>query len=215
MYLIPLKTLFVIALRETFDSNYPEADFQNTKVGIEYPVDPQAYPSIWVDFQDDQPLIQAGVAQVELVTAAGGGLAARTRFRFGGDITFTIVALSSLERDRLFDEMIKTLAFGKENTFTSRFRTMIETNDYIAVNAKFDSIPVGGNNAGPGTPWGTDEIIYERTISLGILGEFVIDPATGGMVVLSSILTHESLDLMTSPDAPVGFPADDGKGAWI
>lgn len=220
MYLIPLKALMVHALRVTFDEEYVEPDFRNLRVGIEYPVEAQQMPGIWVDYDDTAPLRQAGVAhrETDVLDVASGTLSApHTRFRFEGTATFTIVALSSRERDRLYDELIRVLAFGAENTFTSQFRQTIEDNDLIAVNAKFDELSVGGNAASPGTPWGTDEIIYEKTISLDLLGEFVADPVAGDLVPLSAIIVEAVVDItLEDPDYVPGLPSSaDGKGVWV
>lgn len=214
MYLVPLKTLLVQALRQVFDGQYPQPDFHSVNVGIEYPVERQGYPAIWVDYSDTAELAQAGVGHVEQTTIAGM-TAETTRFEFQGTAEFTIVALSSLERDRLFDELVRVLAFGKQDPATSRFRAYIEDNEFLAVNAKFDRLGVGGNAAAPGTPWGTDEIIYERTISLDLIGEFVADPVSGNMLPLSGFEVIALMDTsIGEPIEPVA-PAPDGGNPWI
>lgn len=215
MYLVELKALFVHALNQTFTSNYPVPDFRKVNVGIEYPEAPQFYPGVWVDYTSSAPLRQAGVAHTEIVDEDGVEVLPHTRFRFEGSMSFTVVALSSQERDRLFDEMVRTFAFGKENLTTSLFRATVEDNDLIAVNAKFDEIQVGGETAAPGTPWGSDDMIYESTLSLDVIGEFIADPTTGELVHLSRILVTPVVDISLPdyvPDPDV--PADDGKGAW-
>jgi hypothetical protein len=213
MYLVSLKSLLVFAMREVFDEEFPQADFRGINVGIEYPVEKQGYPGIWVDYSDTAPLRQAGVSHKEV---DDDGLPTwATRFKFEGTVSFTLVALSSLERDRLYDEIIRVFAFGAEDGATSQFRAIIEDNDLIAVNAKFDEIEVGGNAAAPGTPWGTDEIIYEKTISLDLIGEFLADPVAGNMVPLSGFLVTALMDTEIGSDIEPVVPAGDGKGAWI
>ncbi len=156
------------------------------------------------------------MAHIEKILDDDGDLRVGTRFKFEGTASFTIVALTSLERDRFYDEVIRVLAFGNENPYTNQFRQVLEDNDLIAVNAKFDEISVGGNASAPGTPWGTDEIIYETTVSLDLVGEFVADPVAQALVLLSAIIVTPVVDL-TTPTGPVEelFPADDGKGAWM
>lgn len=219
MYLVPLKTLLVHAMRETFDGEFPQPDFRsNVNIGIEYPVEKQGYPGIWVDFAEDAPLRQVGVAHIERtdVTGSPGAYRTGTRFRFEGTASFTVVTLSSLERDRLYDELIRTFAFGKEDVATSQFRETIENNDLLAVNAKFDEIQVGGNAAAPGTPWGTDEIIYERTVNLDLIGEFVADPVAAVLVPLSAIIVTPIIDTTIEGSNDPTLPGpDDGKGEWI
>ncbi len=215
MYRVPLKSLLVYALKQVFDSEFPQQDFRKANIGIEYPVDKQEYPGIWVDFSETAPLRQAGVAHVEQVIN-GNSVRTGTRFRFEGTASFTIVAMTSLERDRFYDEVIRVFAFGDEDSATSQFRQVLEDNDLIAVNARFDEIEVGGNASAPGTPWGTDEIIYETTVSLDLVGEFVADPVARTLIALSQIIVTPFADL-TTPTGPVEglTPADDGKGAWM
>lgn len=128
---------------------------------------------------------------------------------------FTIVALSSRERDRLFDEVIRTLGFGLEDPATSEFRQTLENNDLLAVNARFDEIAVGGHAAAPGTPWGTDEIIYECSVSIDLVGDFIADPVARELVPLASIIVTPTQDLTPVGTTPVVTPPNDGKGSWL
>ena len=178
-----LKTGLVAALQETFDGNYPEEKLREIKVSIEYPVQAQDYPSIWVDFEEAS-LQTAGIDHHE--TDEDGNLV--LRWRFEGHASYTIAALTSLERDRIFDELIKVLAFGRSSEHLSAFRQFIENNTFVAMNFDFDQIEVSGNAATPGTPWETDEIIYESTLVMQVLGEFITDVDTGNLVPLSKIL---------------------------
>jgi hypothetical protein len=217
MYLINLKTLVVVALRQTFNANYPEPDFQNTYVSIEYPIEQQAYPSIWVDYDDTTTLRRAGVDHHEETIIPGNGaigdqVQRYTRWEFGGTISLTVVALTSLERDRLYDEVIRVVAFGPQDPTTSVFRTVIENNDLLAANIDFDTIEARGNAAAPGTPWGTDEIIYERGINLNVIGEFLADAVTGDLVPLSAVQVTATEDPNLDPDAVY---APDPSGTWL
>lgn len=191
MYLTMVKTLMVEAMRSVFQSDFPEPDFRNLGVDIEYPVDRANYPSIWVDYTDTEPVKQVQVGQVvpmDYETPSGTPYTEYTRWSFGGTVSFTVVALSSLERDRLYDQMVRSVGMlSAQNPTTARFRSQLESNDFIGVNARYDSLQSTGNAAMPGTPWGTDEVIYERTINLDIEGEFWINPSNGELLRLSAI----------------------------
>lgn len=216
MYLVALKTMLVQALRQTFDADYPYGvvnDFRNTFVSIEYPVDPQKYPSIWVDYDDDEPLRRAGIDHIEMDSLSDPlGSQPHTRWEFKGTVSLTVVALTSLQRDTLYDEMIRVIAFGNEDAGTAQFRSYVENNGLIGANIDFDTIGATGNNAAPGTPWDTDEIIYERGIRLNIVGEFVADRATGTLVPLSKILVTPALDLN---EERVALPLPDDNSGWV
>lgn len=187
-YLTHLKAMNVEALKGTFDDLYPEERWRGVHVSIEYPVDKMAYPGIWVDYSDVDKLRTAGVDHKEIRDDGGLLINPVKRWKFSGYVSFTVTALTSLERDLLYDELVKVLAFGQMDPLRKRYRQAIEENDFIASNMDFDEIEPQGNSAAPGTPWGTDEIIYERTLNMEIIGEFVSDSATGELVLLSEIV---------------------------
>jgi hypothetical protein len=205
MYLVHLKAMVVNGLRQTFGGEYPNEKFRNVHVGIEYPVDEQAYPGIWVDYEDTAALTRAGIDHKEI---DGPNRLPQSRFRFQGALSFTIVALTSLERDALYDEMIRVIAFGDENADTLQFRRYVEDNPLIAANINTDEIQAHGNAAAPGTPWGTEEIIYERGITVDVLGEFQADPISGTLVPLTRIeIVQQTEYLAEAPALP--------PGAWL
>lgn len=211
-YLRRLKTGLVKALKETFDGNYPEAKLQNLHVSIEYPVKPQEYPSIWVDFEESS-VRNAGIDHYETDEDGNRVL----RWRYEGHVSYTVAALSSLERDRISDELTKVLAFSRSAEHLSAFREFVEGNDLIAMNFDFDEIEVHGNAATPGTPWETDEIIYERTLVMELLGEFTTDVDTGNLVPLSKIVIDARQDGSTEedPDNPMHWEIDQNSSSQI
>ena len=172
-----LKSGIVEALRNTFDAQYVEQDFRGLLVSIEYPMTQADYPSMWVTYEDEKNIQIAGIGHHEEIIK-DGGVGLTTRWRFEGEVTITCVAMTSLEKDRLYDELVRTLAFGRERASTSRFRDTIETNDFIAMNMNFDDLRPSGDAASMGTPWQTDEMIYEKSLSIQVLGEFIGDPET-------------------------------------
>lgn len=204
-YLRNLKTGLVTALKKTFDTNYPVADLQGLHVSIEYPVKAQDYPSIWVDFEEAS-LQNAGIDHYE-VDEDGNRI---LRWRYQGHVSYTIAALSSLERDRIYDELVKILAFSRSAEHLSTFREFVENNEFIAMTFDFDQIEVHGNAATPGTPWETDEIIYERTVVMQVLGEFTTDVDTGNLVPLSRILIdgRETGSTEEDPTGPLHWQID-------
>lgn len=211
MYVVPLKTAVVEALRNTFTATYPEPDFRNILIDIEFPVEQSRYPGLFVQYEDTDELSIAGISHIEREYTgheAGDTYYEYTRWRFQGSVSVTAVALSSLERDRLYDEVVRTFAFNKQNKVLSPFRRHIEDNGLIAVNANFDDLRPFGDSATQGTPWLTDEIIYEKSISFNLQGEFTGDPDTKTIVPLREIITQSYVEGLepppTWPDGP--FP---------
>lgn len=216
MYIVPLKAAIVEALRATFGPVYPEPDFRSVNVGIEYPAKEADYPGLWVNYEDHDQLQVAGIGHKEYLSQPSGNFIEVTRWRFGGSVTITAVALSSLERDRLYDEVVRVMAFARENTAISQFRDKVETNDFIGMNMNFDELQPSGDNASQGTPWGTDEFVYEKSLSIDLIGEFVGDPTSQELGRLSKIVVTEMDPTMPAPqDAAFLDSANpQGNGGW-
>lgn len=194
MYRTPLKAMVVQALKRTLaaDGDYPQDEqvtMRGMGVSIEYPALPANYPGIWVDYDDTEALVKAGVDHEEEEENADHEPVLITRWRFTGIISLTITTLSSLERDKIYDEVVAMIAFARQDPIRGQFVAMIESNDYIACNIDTDTIQPRGSVAAPGTPWGTDEVVYEATVNLNVIGEFIptFDEATG-LLVLSEII---------------------------
>ena len=209
MFIVPLKTLLIQALQATFDDDYPEADFQGLWVSLEFPLDRASYPGIWVDFTSTADLQVAGIGHVEyVVSAEDDSVHQVSRWRYAGMIQFTVVALSGLERDRLVDEVVKVLAFGRHNAARAEFRAMVEDNDLIEVQPQWDRFDLASKGETPGTPWQTDEVVYEQTITLDAQGSFVSDPAADSLVPLSAVLVYETPAGEAEPPGAAG-------GGWL
>jgi hypothetical protein len=176
-----------------------------------------------VNYDDRDSLSIAGIDYREFV-ADDSGTHEVTRWTFSGTITLTAVALSSLERDDLFDELVRVFAFSRIEEDQTVFRTIIENNDFIGVVANWDLLRPSGDAASPGTPWGTeDEVIYEKSLAFDVEGEFVSDPATNDLVLLSAITVEGTAldshgDVVTSQglivDADTPTPAPFDPTTW-
>jgi hypothetical protein len=196
MYVTRVKTLAVEALHAAFDDQYPVPEFRELHCSLEYPVKAVSLPEVWVRYTDTAPLRQSGVAHVEdLHPVSGGRVQPYTRWRFEGSWEFVVVALSSVERDRLYDELIATIAWSGYDSLRGRFRRYLEDNDLIGLTIRTDQLESTGEHAEPGTPWQTDEVLYERTLNVDLIGDFVPDPETGIIVPLSKIQVVGEIDM--------------------
>lgn len=203
MFITPLKALVTLALRRTFDADYIKPQFRGLHISIEFPDDRQHYPGIWVGFEPAGEMERIGIGHTEWDGNATGGRA-YTRWKFQGYVTYTVAALSSLERDLLLDELVRIVAFGGEAESTREYRSTIEDNDLLAINIDFDQIGLRGTAEAPGTPWNTDEVIYEGTLAVEVLGEFVSDSVDTTLIPLTGIVVVE----------PYTGPADDPSPDW-
>jgi hypothetical protein len=200
-YLRVIKTTAVNAIEQSFQSRYPppDADGGTSKqpfVSIEYPVEQVQYPAIWVDYEGAE-LRTVGIAYTQM-DAQGNAYA---RWRFAGHVVFTIVAMSSNERDMIYDQLISVTAFAAQSQFPSKFRQITENAPLVASIWSFDTVEDRTGAAAPGTPWGTMEVIYERGFAIQVLGEFVTDPYTMALVNLSEI--QVVMDVQGFPDQTI------------
>ncbi|MFD7835599.1 hypothetical protein [Streptomyces sp. NPDC059761] len=202
MYLTRVKTLAIEAVHAAFDDEYPVPEFRGLHCSLEYPVKAVQLPEVWVRYSDTGPLRQSGVAHVEDSHPVNGSrISPFTRWRFEGSWEFVIVALSSVERDRVYDELVATIAWSGYDSLRGRFRQYIESNDLLDLTLRTDEIESTGESAEPGTPWGTDEVIYERTLNIDMVGDFVPNPETGLIVPLSKIQVVPTADLALDDEA--------------
>lgn len=228
MYLVPAKACIVDALQTTFASSFIDDGFQGTTVSMEYPMVRQNYPGIWCNYDDSDALSIVGIGYTESVWdypnpndptqpdpnhVGDNAVHEVTRWSFAGQVTLTFVALSSLERDNLYDQFIRVFAFSRLENAQTDFRTIIENNDFIGMYVNWDELRPHGDAASPGTPWGSeDEVIYEKSVSFDVAGEFVSDPVTNELVLLSSIVVIGTpTDVDDQPDGDpyvLGIPRE-------
>lgn len=206
MYRVVLKTAVVEALRSVFTETHPNPDFrgQNSPmISIEYPMEISHYPGIWVQYADNGEISTVGIDHVEhSVNEAADTYSRNGRWKFSGSVTMTIVALSSYERDRLFDEVVRIFVGARFNPALASFREKIEENDLVGINVNFDDIESSGEATPMGTPWGTDEIIYETSLTFDLVGEFVTDQLTTELVPLSKLTYMDYVDGTPEPPWP-------------
>lgn len=220
MFRVALKTAVVEALASVFTDTHPNPDFRGSNkplVSIEYPMIQAHYPALWVQYADDSEITIAGIGHTEqVVDVHGGTVGTASRWRFAGAVTMTIVALSSLERDRLFDEVVRIFVGARFNPALSSFRQLIESNDLVAINANFDDVEPFGDAAPMGTPWGTDEILYEVSLRFDVIGEFVTDTLTATLVPLSTVTFLDYVEGSPTPDwpGPGSSTAPSTPGDW-
>jgi hypothetical protein len=191
-FLRVIKTGAVAALQSAFQMTYPEQDTAGASftpnISIDYPVNPGAYPGIWVDFEVTMLQI-AGLNYIEYLP---DGVTPLTRWRFQGYAVFTMVALNSNECDGLYDQLVALTAFAAQSDYASTFRNAIDSNNLVNTTWSYDTVEGRGNSAAPGTPWGTDDVIYERGVALKVIGEFTTDPITQAIVPLREIIITET-----------------------
>lgn len=200
MYLSETKALAREAMRRAMEESSTAEKFRDLHISLEFPMQKHQYPSIWVDFNPVGSLEPAGIDHHELATVGTGTVRVR-RWRFQGYASYTAVAMTSLERDELVDEMVRVFGAGTSHSGYVAYRSYVEDNPLIAVNIDFDQIEQRGFSSSPGTPWETDEILYEATLALEMVGEFTTDPS-GALVRVDEINLLPYSDTESVPPWP-------------
>lgn len=182
-----VKRAVVIALRDGLVSTTLDGvAASNVSVEMEYPMVPEKYPGIWVQFSFKE-FMNSGVGMelIEEVFDDDGKVIDWTpirEFQFTGTVSLSVVALTNLERDRLSDSIVAMLMFArppetvltKPNQDTKQFRGLISSlsaNPYVAMTVNTDAITPGGQAMTPGVPWDEELPGYEDTYSFEILGQ--------------------------------------------
>lgn len=212
MYRTRVKAAVTEALQATFDSAYPEPDFRSVNVTIEYPYKEVKLPMLLVTYEDTGRLTVAGINHQEFVNDVNGNPHRYTRWKFTGTITITAMANSSQERDRLYDEVVRMFAFSRDEVAVGEFRAMIEANDFVGLNINFDSLQASGDAVGE-VPWATGDLLYEISLSMDVVGEFISDPDARVLVRLSSI---DVKSWVPGQEDPPTFPGEtsDNRTVW-
>lgn len=180
-------------------------------VDMEYPIQKENYPGIWVQFSFSE-IVQAGIGHEPLVRSVLAEATEDTpevvnwepvrEVQFKGRVTLTIVALTSLERDRLADAVITMLAFSRPpnavltnpSEDTRQFRQLIASlagNPHVSLTINHDAIVPGGQAMTTGVPWDEEIPGYEDTYSFDILGQSNIVFRNDGTYTLRNIADND------------------------
>ena len=175
-----VKRAVVIALRKSLVGSATE---QELYVDLEYPLKPTQYPGVWVQFSIVD-LRRMGLAHeaVQLNTVTGDWDVIQ-EWQFTGRITLTIAALTSIDRDRLADQVIAQLAFsrppdpvlvkpGRDNQQYRALVTALDQNPYVSLTVNTDVLTTGGQSVSQGVPWQQDILLYEDAYAFDCFGQF-------------------------------------------
>lgn len=206
-----VKRVIVSALKTTFDINYPDPQFRNMYVSMEYPLLERHYPGLWVKFSFNK-LQSAGIGSF-FVDKSNNKY---KMWYFEGRATLQVFAMTSLERDKISDSLIYMFAFGDLNASNQRFKQAINQNSYVYMTINSDELIPGGQEENIGAPWQPDAIVYNDSYSFNLVGQFASDINTGSLVVLDKITfsSYVNPSVNGAPPLPTPFPPNDGNGVW-
>lgn len=205
-----VKRAVILALRESISGTTLSETVNGTEVTVdmEYPMTKEHYPGVWVNFSFSE-MVNAGIGMEILTQTIGDNDEVNwepvREFQFKGRVSLTIVALTSLERDRLSDAVISMLMFSrppeyvitKVNEDTKQFRQLyasLANNPYISLTLNHDELIPGGQATTTGVPWDEEIPGYEDTYSFDILGQTNITYKHDGTFSLRAVAERANLE---------------------
>ena len=208
-----IKTTIINSLRTTFDGNYPDPQFRNMYISLEYPLLQNHYPGLWVKFSFTKiQSVGVGSSFVNVPTNSKYKM-----WFFEGRTIIQVFAMTSLERDKMADSLIYMFSFGDLNTNNNRFKSSIANSNYIYMSLNTDELIPGGQEENIGAPWQPDAVVYNDSYSFGIIGQFASDVNSGSLISLDSIMVTPYMNpsVPGAPSIPNPFPPNDGNGQWM
>lgn len=189
------------------------------RVTIDYPEEEQNWPFILVQVR---PTIVrwTGVMPDETFNAGTEEVPEWVRIRqgyFEATCMLQIMALSSGERDRIWDNLIKIILMGRKRSATSRFWESIETNGLVGITVNEGQIGMIGDTISMGAPWetGAETLTYEASIEFDMVGTFFGDEYNENLVSLRTAQVFEYIDIGDgAPDNEPPPGENDGQGQW-
>jgi hypothetical protein len=193
-----VKRATIVALRTGLTGTSLTDKSNAIHVDMEYPVEQTQYPGIWVQFSLTK-LEPSGLGHMTATHDEDGNVTQMIQqYWYEGRVTLFLVALTSIERDRLADRVIAMLStpqissrngvltVNQESDPAPMFQSLVD-NPYVAMTINTDAPRPGGQTVTVGVPWDERALAYEDSYSFELVGEFqtVTDPA--GLVTLSRI----------------------------
>ena len=205
-----VKRAVILALREAVTGTTLDGTVNGAKVTVdmEYPMKKEHYPGVWVNFSFSE-LLNVGIGHeiIQKKELEGGGVNWEPirEFQFRGRVSLTVVALTSLERDRLADMIVSMLMFSrppeyvltKTNEDIKQYRQLIDhlaKNPYVSMTINHDQLIPGGQNTTNGVPWDEEQPGYEDTYSFDILGQTNIVFHHDGTFTLRAVVEDPDIE---------------------
>lgn len=220
MFITATKVAIVEALRSVWfedqESNTYRSDLKEfdrpypRRISIEYAEEAEDWPFVLVQVRPT--MIQwTGITPDEIVNAGTEDSPSWKRIRqgkFEASCMLQIMALTSGERDRIWDNLILLIMMGRTRSLTRSFHSIIETHDLVGLTIMEGSVRPIGDTISVGTPWDPEMLTYEATIEFDMTGVFYADEFNEDLVELSEARAYPYLPMEPVPGE------GDGDGIW-
>lgn len=216
------------------DLDVNPADPAPRRITLEYPIEAEDWPTVlvqvrptvveWTGISPDEVIdasTEDGQPAIDRSTTADSAVNPNPSYklirqgRFEGSCMLQILALTSMERDRMWDNIVKLLMMGRKKSATNNFYTTLAGHDLIGLTVMEGSIRPVGDSIGPGTPWDPEQLTYEAAVEFDMVGTFYADEYTEDLVPLKSAEAFEYIAFdgnSETDEEPYG--EGDGRGEW-
>jgi hypothetical protein len=152
-------------------------DLTPNSVTIEYPKEMALWPAVFVQFRPSKTQ-WSGLYPDTFTLPSGqylyGSQAAqmdRTGY-FEGAIDLQILALTSEERDQLWDTLYNLILMNPGNPGSYAFYQSLVNNNLVGMTILQGTVQPLGDTVAPGTPWSPEELSYEASVRIQCIGDF-------------------------------------------
>lgn len=192
-YKIGVKEELIEALRLAFGPTYPDKQYAGKiHIASEYPGTEVRYPLIVMRFNPND-IRNVGVGHYEFDPDFPGKEV--LHWRFSGAITFTVYALSPLDRDAVMSGLTNLFAFGKDIPAFENFQLQVRNQRFVTLVVMSDSFTEGTDMAAP-PAWNptSNELLFSNSMTFQVWGEFFTAPTTGDLIEIDSISISPTVD---------------------
>jgi len=191
MFITAAKIALIEAIQAGFAaigqaSSNSTIDLSPRSVTIEYPVQEIEWPAVYVQFRPTRTQYTGLSPNIETQNSDGTWQSVRHGY-FEGAFDLEILAMSSEERDRIWDTLTNLILMNDMANSSSAFYQSIAADQLIGLTISPGQILQVGDTVNPGTPWSSEELTYESTIRINCIGEFYEDKYTQTLLPIDQI----------------------------
>lgn len=193
-YKLGIKEEIVNALRSVFGNSYPDTTYAGRiQVVSEYPVTETKYPLVVMRFAANETK-NIGIGHYEFDPDYPGKEV--LHWRFSGAITFTVYALTTVDRDKILAGLTNLFAFGKDIPEFQNFRDRVSNQHFVTLVIMSDSFTEGTDMAMP-PAWSatSNELLFSNSMTFQVFGEFFTSPTTGNLVTVDEVNVYPTMEL--------------------
>lgn len=202
------------------------------RITVEYPEESQDWPFILVQVRPSV-IEWTGISPDEIVDAANPNpeidysidtdpavpeapeYKSIRQGRFEATCMLQVMALTSEERDRIWDNLVKLIMMGRKRTATNNFYTTLAHHDLVGLTVMEGSIDAVGDTISMGTPWDPELLSYEASVQFNMVGTFYADEYNEDLVPLREARAHEYVSFDGNFETnEMAYGEMDGEGDW-